>query len=285
MKYIIGLVITLFVYTQQASAQEIQHGKLKKVYVGAIMGSVYGYLNWDKDVETALKDKSYSTTAIQKIQFLTAIENHPTYLKTDELFFANKLFYHNFTCYEVVSFERYESTSGRDLKYKLLWIPFGENQQQPEGIKPTDVDGFYVIMHNMSVKGKQDVKTGLTITTLEDIEAKKAEARKRNEQEAMNAERIKNTYTVTFILEKVSSNIISASVYYSAVFVEVYDVNGSRNEVGMKNAAEMEFQKNVQLNGYQVYKTFFDNMPASSAQSKVKSSMELSDTRTYRIDY
>lgn len=285
MKSIIGLAIAFLVYAQQAKAQEIQHGKLKKVYVGAIMGSVYGYLNWDKDVETALKGKSYSTSAIQKIQSLTAIENHPTYLKSDELFFANKFFYHNFTCYEVVSFERYEITSGRDLKYKLLWIPYGENQQQPEGIKPTDADGFYVIMHNMSVKGKQDAKTGLTITTPEDIEAQKVEARKRNQQEAMSAERLKNTYTVTFILQKVSSNIISGSVYYSAVYVEVYDVNGTQNEVGMKNAAEAEFQKSVDLNGYQVYKTFFDKMPASSAQSKVSSSLELSDSRTLRIEY
>lgn len=285
MKSLVGIIVALFVLIDSAKTQEIQHKKLKKVYVGAIMGSVYGYLKWDKDVETVLQGKSYSTSDIQKIKSLTAIENHPKYLNSDELFFANKFFYHNFTCYEVVDFERHEATSGRELKYKLLWIPFSENQQQPEGIKPTDADGFYVIMHNMSVKGKQDAKTGLTITTPEDIEAQKAEARKRNEQEAMSAERLKNTYTVTFILQKVSSNIISGSVYYSAVYVEVYDVNGTQNEVGMKNAAEAELQKSVDLNGYQVYKTFFDKMPAANAQSKVSSSLELSDSRTLRIEY
>lgn len=99
MKSFIGIIVALFVLIDSAKTQEIQHDKLKKVYVGAIMGSVYGYLNWDKDVETALKGKSYFTSDIQKIKSLTAIENHPTYLNSDELFFANKLFYHNSTCF------------------------------------------------------------------------------------------------------------------------------------------------------------------------------------------
>ena len=40
MKSFIGIIVALFVLIDSAKTQEIQHDKLKKVYFGAIIGSV-----------------------------------------------------------------------------------------------------------------------------------------------------------------------------------------------------------------------------------------------------
>lgn len=216
---------------------------------------------------------------------MTSISNHPKYLSTDELFFANKLHYHNFVCYEVTSFERFESTSGRNLKYKLLWIPFDENAQQPEGIRPTDPDGFYVIMHRMSVKSKQEPKSDLPIISQEDLDAKHAEYKAKNNINNKTTEQLRQTYTVTFLLEKQSTTLLSRSVFYSGVFVEVYDVNNSQNTTEMINAARKTLADNVDLNGYNITQTFIENTTAQNAQIKLNNATTLSDSRTYQIQY
>jgi hypothetical protein len=40
--------------------QVVQHKKAKSVFIGAIFGGGYGYLDWNADVEDALKKKKYS---------------------------------------------------------------------------------------------------------------------------------------------------------------------------------------------------------------------------------
>jgi hypothetical protein len=235
-----------------------------------------------------LKSKKYSDSDIEEMERLTKVENHPIHINSPELFFANKYHYHNFHVKEIASFESLYAPENKILKYKLLWIPFEENQNQVEGLRPTDKNGFYIIMHRMSVKSKAEPKEGLTVISkadLEKINAEKARlAALKMEQEALATERLVKTYTVTYLLRKISSNFISSAVYYSAVFVEVYDINDTKSEQKIKQHAETEFQKNVRLNGYQIHSVHFDNLPANTVLKGLGSIFDLSDTRLYKTE-
>lgn len=289
---LIGLIIlqlTLICsFSFNGYSQEIIHKKAKQVYIGAIWGGGYGYLEWNTDLEKVLKSKKYSDADIKEMERLTKVENHPIHINSPELFFANKFHFHNFHVKEIASFESLYVPDNRNLKYKLLWIPFEENQNQVEGLRPTDKNGFYIIMHRMSVKSKAEPKEGLTVISkadLEKINAEKARlAALKMEQEALAAERLSKTYTITYVLRKVSSNFISAAVYYSAVCVEVYDSRDTRSEQRMKQQAESEFQKNVKLNGYEIHSVHFDKMPAKDAIRLVGALIDLSDTRLLRTE-
>lgn len=284
------LLFTFFfsVITSFVIGQVVQHKKAKLVYIGAIFGGGYGYLDWNADVEDALKKKKYSAIEIDEIKRLCDVKNHPKYLCSKELFHANRFHFHNFEVREIVSFSSVYAPEGKTLKYKLLWIPFDGNQSQPEGIKPTDKNGFYIIMHRMSVKGKADSKKELKVISKEELDAINAEksrqAKEKANAEIRSAEQLSKTYTVTYVLQKVSSNMISSAVYYSAVFVEIYDVNDTQSESKMRQRAETELRNNVQLNGYQIHSTFFYKMTASEAKANVSALLELSDSRVYKVE-
>lgn len=283
-------IITLFflVITCALSAQVVQHKKAKQVYIGAIWGGIYGYLEWNGDLEKVLKAKKYSDADIQEIARLTKVENYPIHLNSPELFFANKYHFHNFHVKEIASFSSLYVPENKMLKYKLLWIPYSENQNQVDGLKPTDKNGFYIIMHRMSVKSKADVKSNVAVVTKADLERMNAEkarqAALKMEQDALAAERVQKTYTVTYILRKVSSNFISSAVYYSAAFVEVYDEQDTRSEQRIRQVAEMEFKKNINLHGYQIHSVHFDKLPAKDALLLLGALVDLSDTRIYRTE-
>ena len=78
--------------------------------------------------------------------------------------------------------------------------------------------------------------------------------------------------------------MISSAVYYSAVFVEIYDVNDTQSESKMRQRAETELRNNVQLNGYQIHSTFFYKMTASEAKANVSTLLDLSDSRIYKVE-
>lgn len=289
---LIGLIILqltlICVFSFKGYSQEIVHKKAKQVYIGPIWGGGYGYLEWNADLEKVLKSKKYSDADIKEMERLTKVENHPIHIKSPELFFANKFHFHNFHVKEIASFESLYVPDNRKLKYKLLWIPFEENQNQVEGLRPADKNGFYIIMHRMSVKSKAEPKEGLTVISkadLEKINAEKARlASLKMEEEVLAAERLAKTYTVTFMLRKVSSNFISAAVYYSAVFVEVYDKNDSRSEQRIRQVAEQEFQSKINLNGYQVHSIHYDNLPPKNVIKVVGALFDLSDTRVLKTE-
>ena len=81
-----------------------------------------------------------------------------------------------------------------------------------------------------------------------------------------------------------SSNFISAAIYYSAVFVEVHDVYDSKSEQRMKDLAEIEFKKNVNLNGYSIHSVHIDKVTAKDAVRVVGSVFDLGDTRLYKVE-
>jgi hypothetical protein len=284
------LVFTFFflLITCAFSAQSMEHKKAKQVYIGAIWGGVYGYLEWNSDLEKVLKAKKYSDADIQEMARLTKVENHPIHINSPELFFANKYHFHNFHVMEIASFSSLYVPENKVLKYKLLWIPYEENQNQVDGLKPTDKNGFYIIMHRMSVKSVAETKSNLAVITKEDLEKINAEkarqAALKMQQDAVAAERLDKTYTVTYVLRKVSSNFISSAVYYSAAFVEVYDEKDTRSEERIRQVAETEFKKNISLNGYQIHSVHFDNLPAKDALLVLGALIDLSDTRLYKTE-
>lgn len=284
-KIVLLLSFSFFLIT--AFSQSINHENLKQVYVGAIPGDIYGFLDWNDDAANALKASGYSEENIQKIKNLVLVSNHPKHINSAELFDANKYQFHNFIAFEIVSFESLYAPENRNLKYKLLWIPFDQNQHLPEGIKPETKEGFYIVMHRMSVKPKQLLKENLIIITQEDLDAlKKEKARIAAENQLKNQEykeRMESTYTVTYILEKKDGGLGSVRVFYSAVFIEVYDSNKSYSESDILKNADNEFRNNVQLNGYTIHKKYIEKCNSEIARNKVENAIELSDSKTFHI--
>lgn len=276
-------LITLIIagqMTAMAQSNTIQHKKAKRVYIGGFFGGTYGYLDWNEAVEMALQKKGYTSDQISKMKTLTDIASHPQYMNTKDLFYANKEYLNGYTCYEILGF------TFDDLKYKFIWIPKQENTTVLDGLKPTDDEGFFFIMHRMSIKSsKQDVVVKPIVTQAEIDQKNQNNAllyKQNKTQDSLYQIQKQYTYTVSYVLQKREQSFGSVSIYYSAVCIEVYDEYQKSSMSSIKAAADAEFDRSVVLNGYQVYETAIDKTDANSAKQVILSKYSLSDYRMYR---
>lgn len=283
-------IITSIIISLKCSGQINQiQSKLsdaKSVYISGFFGDIYGYLNWNDDVELELIKNGFSPESIQIIKTNVDVNNHPQHLSSNALFMANKHHLNNFNCKEVVSFKSYEPESQKTLKYQLIWVPLTDNLTAPDGIRPTTENGIFYMMHRFSMKNKKDPKENEPIVTKHQLDsmetAKKMELAKKQQLEAEYQEQLDNTYTLTYLLKKTDNGLGSVRIFYSAAFIEVYDETKKATESAILKRAEQEFYNNISLNGFVVDLKYLEKTTGEKANVKVRTKVELTDFKTYR---